>query len=77
MAIFIRNSGATRIHVGLMERKGRLTLSVGDNWWGITEQQKKELLSLGIARMREWVEAFEGRPKISGSPGLGTVLLCT
>jgi signal transduction histidine kinase len=71
----IRHSGATRVQVNLVERRGGLTLSVRDDGRGITEKEKKDLLSLGIAGMRGLAEAFGGKLKISGSPRLGTVLL--
>lgn len=74
MANVIRHSGASRVQVDLVERKGCLTLSVRDNGRGITEKEKKELLSLGIAGMRERAEAFGGRLKIYGSSRHGTGL---
>ena len=70
-----RHSGATRVQVGLVERKGWLTLSVRDDGHGITEKEKKELHSLGIAGMRERAEACGGKLRIYGSRHYGTALL--
>lgn len=68
------HSGATHVRVGLVERKGWLTLSVRDDGRGITEKEKYGLLSLGIAGMRGRVEAFGGKLRIYGSPRHGTAL---
>ncbi|MFZ2949285.1 MAG: sensor histidine kinase [Desulfuromonadaceae bacterium] len=71
----IRHSGATRVQVSLVERNGGLTLSVRDDGRGISEKEKNDLLSLGLAGMRGRAEALGGKLKICGSPRFGTVLL--
>ncbi len=68
------HSGATHVLVGLVERKGWLTLSVRDDGRGITEKEKRDLLSLGIAGMRGRVETLGGKLRIYGSPKHGTAL---
>lgn len=70
----IRHSGATCVQAYLVEKKEWLTLSVRDNGRGITENEKKNLQSFGIAGMRERAEAFGGKLKICGSPINGTAL---
>lgn len=70
----MRHSGATHVHVYLLGRKGWLTLSVRDDGRGISEKEKKDILSLGIAGMRERAEAFGGKLRIFGSPQHGTSL---
>jgi hypothetical protein len=70
----IRHSGATSVQVNLVERKGWLVLTVRDNGRGITEKEKKDVQSLGIAGMLERTETFGGRLRICGTPHQGTAL---
>jgi signal transduction histidine kinase len=69
-----QHSDATRVQVDLVERKGWLILSVSDNGRGITEREKKDYHSLGIAGMRERAAACGGKLRICGSPQHGTAL---
>jgi signal transduction histidine kinase len=68
----IHHSGARTVRVILLERKSWLTLSVSDDGRGITDKEKNDGHSFGIAGMRGWAEAFGGRLRISGSPLRGT-----
>ena len=70
----IRHAGATSVHAVIVEKKGWLTLSVRDDGRGITEKEKNNLLSFGIAGMRERAEVFDGKLKIYGSLRHGTTL---
>lgn len=70
----IRHSGATRVEVNLSEKSGWLVLSVRDNGRGITKAEQQNLLSLGLAGMRERAEAFGGKLRISGASQQGTAL---
>jgi len=47
---------------------------VRDNGRGITEKEKKDVQSLGIAGMRERTATFGGRLRICGTPHQGTAL---
>jgi signal transduction histidine kinase len=68
----IRHSGARTVQIVLLERKNWLTLSVSDDGRGITDKEKNDSHSFGIAGMRGWAEAFGGRLRILGSPIRGT-----
>ncbi|GFE58605.1 hypothetical protein AOG1_24850 [Geobacter sp. AOG1] len=70
----IRHSGATSVQVNLVERKGCLTLTVRDDGRGITEREKKDVQSFGVAGMRERAEAYGGKLRVCGSPQRGTAV---
>ncbi|GLI39382.1 PAS domain S-box protein [Geobacter hydrogenophilus] len=70
-----RHASADHVRVTLVEKIGRLTLSVSDNGRGITEREKNNPQSLGIAGMRERAEAFGGRLRICGSSRQGTTVI--
>lgn len=69
-----RHSGATSVQVDLVEKKGWLNLSVRDDGRGITEKEKKDLQSFGIAGIRERAEALGGKMRIYGSTQHGVAL---
>ncbi|EHP86722.1 PAS/PAC sensor signal transduction histidine kinase [Geobacter metallireducens RCH3] len=70
-----RHATADHVRVTLVEKVGRVTLSVSDNGRGITEREKNNPQSLGIAGMRERAEAFGGRLRICGSSRQGTTVV--
>jgi signal transduction histidine kinase len=71
----IRHADVTRVQVNLVERKGWLTLSVSDDGRGIIEKEKTELLSLGIAGIKERSDALGGKLRIFGIKQRGTALI--
>ena len=71
-----RHAGATRVDVALnCDRDGRvLELTIRDDGTGIDESQITQSKSLGLAGMRERVQALNGRLEIRGAPGQGTTV---
>lgn len=69
-----RHSGAGSVRMDLVEKKGWLNLLVRDDGRGITEVEKKDIQSLGIAGMRERAKMLGGKLKICGLPHQGTVV---
>jgi PAS domain S-box-containing protein len=69
-----RHAGATIVRVSLAEKGGEVALKIQDNGRGITEEQIFSAKSLGIMGMRERVEHWKGKLKISGIPNKGTTV---
>ena len=70
----VRHAVATKVEANLEDRDGMLTLEVGDNGRGITEEQASGSKSLGLIGIRERVRRLEGEVLIDGSPHAGTVI---
>lgn len=68
------HSYATLVQVTLMERKGRLMLTVHDNGQVIVDEDSNKLQFLGIERIRGRAAAFGGKVKIFGVAQGGTAL---
>jgi signal transduction histidine kinase len=70
-----RHAQATRLTVSLTPVDADIELRVQDNGRGITTGELAGLKSLGLAGMRERIEALNGRVTITGRPGAGTTVL--
>ncbi len=73
----VRHAVATKVEANLEDRDGMLTLEVGDNGRGITEEQASGSKSLGLIGIRERVRRLGGEVLIDGSPHAGTVIRVT
>jgi len=69
-----RHANATRVSINLTEKGGKLTLKVGDNGRGITEEQIFDSKSFGLIGIRERVAFLGGKVKIKGVPDKGTTI---
>jgi signal transduction histidine kinase len=69
-----RHANATRVEVSLKKGDGQLLLQVRDNGRGITEKQIAHPKSFGLIGMRERVRSWDGRVKIDGISGRGTIV---
>jgi len=67
-----RHANATKVNITLTGKKENLVLAIEDNGKGITTEQIRNPLSLGILGMKERVVSFQSRFHISGAPGKGT-----
>ncbi len=67
-----RYADATKVKITFTGEGESLVLEIEDNGKGITTEQIRNPLSLGILGMRERVMSFRGRFSISGKPGRGT-----
>jgi signal transduction histidine kinase len=68
----IRYAHATEVKITLMEKGGNLVLEIEYNGKGITTEQLRSPISLGILGMRERIVSLKGTFSISGAPGKGT-----
>ncbi len=68
----VRHAHATEVNVTLTEKGGNLVLEIEDNGKGITTEQKRSPISLGLLGMRERIVGLVGRFSIRGAPGKGT-----
>ena len=69
-----RHAAATRVDVQLYEEAGGAVLTIADNGCGISPRQLADPKSIGIAGIRERVQALGGAVSISGTPGAGTTI---
>ncbi len=69
-----RHANATKASINLTEKGGKLTLKVGDNGRGITEEQIYDSKSFGLIGIRERVAFLGGKVKIKGVPDKGTTI---
>ncbi|OPY75390.1 MAG: Oxygen sensor histidine kinase NreB [Syntrophorhabdus sp. PtaU1.Bin058] len=67
-----RHANATKVKITLTGEGKNLVLEIEDNGKGITKEQIKNPLSLGILGMRERIMGLKGRFSINGEPGKGT-----
>jgi PAS domain S-box-containing protein len=67
-----RHANATKVEITLIEKGENLILEIEDNGKGITTEQIRNPLSLGILGMRERIKNLKGKFHISGTPGKGT-----
>lgn len=76
-----KHSGATRVHVRLIEDEGWIQCSVQDNGVGFDAsgagQSSGGRWGLGLAGIRERLEIFSGSLQVFSCPGAGTKLLIT
>lgn len=69
-----RHSGADKVQINLYIHLSKIILEVKDNGRGITNEQIKDVKSLGIHGMEERVLIFGGTLLIEGFSGKGTTL---
>jgi PAS domain S-box-containing protein len=67
-----RYANATKVKIALTKEGENLVLEIEDNGKGITTEQIRNPLSLGILGMRERIKNLKGKFHISGAPGKGT-----
>ena len=65
---------SARVDVQLYEEAGGAVLIIADNGCGISPRQLADPKSIGIAGIRERVQALGGAVSISGIPGAGTTI---
>jgi len=70
----IRHARATEVNIGLAVENEQIMLTVKDNGIGITEEQSRNTMSLGLLGMRERALNFDGNVTINGQPGAGTAV---
>jgi len=69
-----RHANATKVSINLKGKGGKLTLKVGDNGRGITEEQIYDSKSFGLIGIRERVAFLGGEVKIKGVRNKGTTI---
>jgi len=69
-----RHANATKVSINLKGKGGKLTLKVGDNGRGITEEQIYDSKSFGLIGIRERVAFLGGEIKIKGVRNKGTTI---
>jgi PAS domain S-box-containing protein len=67
-----RHANATKVEITLIEKGENLVLEIKDNGKGITTEQIRNPISLGLLGMKERVKNLKGKFHISGAPGKGT-----
>jgi signal transduction histidine kinase len=67
----IRHAHAANVHVSLVRREGRITLSVEDDGAGF-EPAARSVTSLGLTLMRERMLQLGGTLAVESAPGRGT-----
>ncbi len=72
-----RHSNATEVEIRLEFAGGSALLEVKDNGKGITNEEMKNLDSIGILGMRERMQGFGGSLEIHGIQGSGTTVRAT
>lgn len=70
----VRHSNASRVSINLLKSKQHVVLEIKDNGIGITNEQIKDVKSLGIHGMRERAIVLGGEIYIEGFPGKGTLI---
>lgn len=71
----VRHSGATEVLIRLVQSNGTLTLEIGDNGKGLSQDDRDKVNSFGLLGMRERVLALGGTFEILALPGAGTRLV--
>ncbi|HEV8370228.1 MAG TPA: PAS domain S-box protein [Pyrinomonadaceae bacterium] len=71
----LRHSRANNIYVKLFQRRRQLELEVVDDGRGITDEEQKNTLSLGLLGMKERALLVGGEVSITGAEGQGTTVL--
>jgi PAS domain S-box-containing protein len=69
-----RHSNATRVNVVLTANHSKVDLTVNDNGRGITEEEIRAPMALGLLGMRERVEFLRGSFSVVGKAERGTTL---
>ena len=67
-----RHSGADKVTISLITNQNNLNLEITDNGKGISNEQIKDLKSLGIHGMEERALIFGGQVTLDGTSGKGT-----
>lgn len=67
-----RHSGADKVTISLITNQNTLNLEITDNGKGISNEQIKDLKSLGIHGMEERALIFGGQVTLDGTSGKGT-----
>jgi PAS domain S-box-containing protein len=70
----MRHAKASRVDVVLKQETGVLLLEVRDNGQGIPEEKIFQHTSFGLMGIRERARFFNGRVRITGTPGKGTTV---
>jgi PAS domain S-box-containing protein len=73
----LRHSAATNIDIKLQQGSDRLELTVMDDGRGITDDERKNTLSLGLLGMKERALLVGGEVRIRGAEGKGTTVTVT
>ena len=73
----LRHSRANNISVKLEQKGKQLELEVTDDGRGITEEEQRNTVSLGILGMKERALLVGGEVRITGSKGKGTTVVVT
>ena len=73
----LRHSRARNIYVTLEQNDDHLELEVADDGRGITEDEQRNTLSLGILGMKERALLVGGEVRITGTKGKGTTVTVT
>ena len=71
----LRHSRANNIYVKLFQRQRQLELQVVDDGRGITDEEQKNTLSLGLLGMKERALLVGGEVSITGARGKGTTVV--
>jgi PAS domain S-box-containing protein len=69
-----RHASATQVDISLNMDDGDVALEVRDNGCGISEEHLTNRKSLGMLGMRERAHLLGGKLRVSGTPGVGTIV---
>ncbi|MDA0692338.1 MAG: GAF domain-containing sensor histidine kinase [Nitrospinae bacterium] len=69
-----RHSGASDVHVDIIDQDKNLVMRVRDNGKGIAEKEAKNNLSLGVLGMKERAQMWGGEVEIAGVKNEGTTV---
>ena len=70
----LRHSQATKMTITVKQEHGEFFLTITDNGKGITEEEKSDAHSLGLAGMRERAHLIGANIDITGMEGKGTMV---
>jgi two-component system, NarL family, sensor histidine kinase NreB len=70
-----RHAGATGVEIGLEKLADRVVLRIHDNGRGITQDELRDQMSIGLLGMHERAQGVGGEVAIAGGPGKGTTVV--